>query len=1042
MKTHHFIQRFCSAIALLLVLSLSQSPVWASQKALHLSSDLNAPVVLSVATDDADFYVATTGDDVNAGTLAAPFKTLEKAKIAVREALPTATAEIKVYVRGGTYELTSPLEFGILDAGSASVPVTYSAYPEEVVEISGTETLSPTWTSYSENIMVANIGTGHSFDVLFANDTQQVLARYPNYDADIDILNGYAADAYSADRAATWSNPTTGLVRALHDKRWGGNSFKISGMSDGTPTLEWVGDNNRGSGIHDSYRMVENIFEELDAPGEWFYDQASGQLYLYPTTGMDLATATIEVATSEELIRIVGTSDTKVKYLTFDGFTYSKTARTLFSSTYEKLLRSDWAVARKGAIFIADAENITISNSTFDHLGGNAIFISAYNRNHLITQNEFTEIGATCVNIVGLTSAVRYPSTYEDHKTDIQDFTPGPLTDDYPKDITVSYNHMYNMGRFEKQTCGVNLAMAESITVSHNTIHRSPRSGLNVGTGTWGGHLFEYNDVFDCVRESNDHGPFNAWGRDRFWSYEDATSSESDGAIKAPYAFLDAWKTTIIRNNRFHYSEPTGFGIDLDDGCSNYEVYNNLILNSSVKLREGFGRKVYNNIAINRGSDFHAWYAECKDTVMHNITVVAKAYNLARLNATTIPSTLAVIDSNLFYNNGKSVSLPFATWTTLGYDANTVTADPLFTSPASKDYTVKTGSPALTQGFVNFPMDQFGKPGSPEPGAIDIVGDPNVLPADPEPLMGAQASSITSLAIQSAIGASDFNGVYLESVPADSYAASQGFLSDDLITSINGVKITTKQSFWLIYNIIKPGDVVAITRLRDQVESPASFIKMSDSETLNNTAGVVFGGTWQSQSRSDAFNGDLRYNRTAGRYFEIDFYGTGISYTSQTNSDMGDIDVYIDGVLNQTVSCYSATRMHQQTVFSVSGLSDGVHTLKAVNAGVNKYQLFDSYTISYNPGASALVSNGSASASLQLYPNPANDFLMIDTVKEMANVSVFNMDGQELWSQKASGTSLKLTLPSVNQSLLLVSVLFANGDKENQTIMMTSVACK
>lgn len=29
--------------------------------------------------------------------------------------------------------------------------------------------------------------------------------------------------------------------------------------------------------------------------------------------------------------------------------------------------------------------------------------------------------------------------------------------------------------------------------------------------------LIEYNDVFDTVKETGDHGSFNSWGRDRFW---------------------------------------------------------------------------------------------------------------------------------------------------------------------------------------------------------------------------------------------------------------------------------------------------------------------------------------------------------------------------------------------------------------------------------------------------------------------------------------------------------------------------------------------
>ncbi|MDF7799088.1 right-handed parallel beta-helix repeat-containing protein [Pontiellaceae bacterium B1224] len=597
-----------------------------------------------------DYYVATTGNDSHAGSMNAPFQTLEKAQLAVRAALPSAIDPIHVWVRGGTYYLGSALEFGTTDSGSASVPVTYSGYSNETVIISGAIPLSPTWTTHSGNIQVATVGSGLDFDMLFINNDLQVMARYPNYDEDTAILNGYASDAIGSTKVNSWSDPAGGFYRGLHGSRWGGNSYRITGKSGSSLNLDWVGDNNRGSGVHSTYRMVENIFEELDAEGEWFYDESDGKLYFYPPNGVDLSTAIVEAASLEELIRVVGTAETKVKYLTFRNFAFTGTHRTLFTREYEPMNRSDWRLARAGAIFIQDAENVTVSDSVFDRIGGNGVFFSAYNRNHLVTNNEFLDNGATCVNVCGSKVALWDTNEWDDYITDAADIDInteiGPKTEDYPKDITISYNHMFNMGRFEKQTAGVNLFLAESITVSHNTIHSSPRSGINICDGAWGGHIIEFNDVFDCIRETNDHGPFNSWGRDRFYSIGGYNHNGGDGAIKRPYAFLEAWKTTHIRNNRFHYDEPTEFGIDLDDGSSNYEIYNNLILNTSVKLREGFSRKVYNNIMINRGLDLHVWYDTCRDELFNNIIVNPSAYHPISVGGAGEEATT---DYNLFF---------------------------------------------------------------------------------------------------------------------------------------------------------------------------------------------------------------------------------------------------------------------------------------------------------------------------------------------------------------------------------------------------------
>ncbi len=47
-------------------------------------------------------------------------------------------------------------------------------------------------------------------------------------------------------------------------------------------------------------------------------------------------------------------------------------------------------------------------------------------------------------------------------------------------------------------------AMAMKIRVSNNSIYDVPRAGINIGDGTWGGHIIEFNDVFNTVLESGD----------------------------------------------------------------------------------------------------------------------------------------------------------------------------------------------------------------------------------------------------------------------------------------------------------------------------------------------------------------------------------------------------------------------------------------------------------------------------------------------------------------------------------------------------------
>ena len=77
--------------------------------------------------------------------------------------------------------------------------------------------------------------------------------------------------------------------------------------------------------------------------------------------------------------------------------------------------------------------------------------------------------------------------------------------------------------------------------------------------------------------------------------------------------------TTIIRNNRFRCDH--GWDIDLDDGSSNYKIYNNLCLNRGIKLRKGYYRTVRNNIMVNNTFHPHVWFTNSSDVFTNNIVM-------------------------------------------------------------------------------------------------------------------------------------------------------------------------------------------------------------------------------------------------------------------------------------------------------------------------------------------------------------------------------------------------------------------------------------
>jgi hypothetical protein len=227
------------------------------------------------------------------------------------------------------------------------------------------------------------------------------MARHPNFDPNVRHFNGFSPDAFRAERAARWVDPRGGFIHAMHVHEWGDFHYRITGKdAQGNVTYEGGWQNNRRMGMHPKYRMVENIFEELDAPGEWFHDAKTGTLYFYPPPGTDLATATVEVVRLRHLVEFRGGMDKPVRCIALKGLTFRHAART-FMDNKEPLLRSDWTTYRGGAILFHGAEDCVLEDCFLDQLGGNAVFVNNYNRRLTIRGCHIFQAGANGVAFVG-----------------------------------------------------------------------------------------------------------------------------------------------------------------------------------------------------------------------------------------------------------------------------------------------------------------------------------------------------------------------------------------------------------------------------------------------------------------------------------------------------------------------------------------------------------------------------------------------------------------------------------------------------------------
>ncbi|OFX31368.1 MAG: hypothetical protein A2W90_06870 [Bacteroidetes bacterium GWF2_42_66] len=754
-------------------------------------------IFFSCKQEVVEIYVSTDGNDQSSGGKGDPVKSLDKAReIAIKD---SGKKTIDILVEDGTYYLPNTLFLNAGFSGTEHHPITFKAVNEGQAIISGGEKLELKWKPFERGIFVASVTGDKTIDQLYVNGKRQRMARFPNTGEGKNVFDTWdlihsaapdpANDPLSPQRISRWNNPAGVYIHAMHSYLWGDMHWLVKGKNNnGSLNIEGGWQNNRPSSMHPRYRIVENVFEELDAPGEWYYNKQQEKLYYYPPEEINLEDAKIEIVRLKHLIEFNGSKGNPAKFITLDGFVFRHAART-FMENKDQLLRSDWTTYRGGAVFFDGAEDCIIENCEFDQLGGNSIFVNKYNRRIGVKSCYIHHSGANGVAFVGDSNTVRSP-LFRYGKQDFEkiDRTPGPKGDNYPANCYVEDCLITMTGRDEKQTSPIQISMSYKIRISHCSIYDVPRAGININEGTFGGHTIEYCDVFNTVLETGDHGSFNSWGRDRFWT-PDIRETAEEVAKYAELPKLDMLAPNIIRNSRWRCDH--GWDIDLDDGSSWYRIYNNVLLNGGLKMREGYGRTATNNIIINNSLHPHVWYPKSGDVFKNNI--VYGAYRPAVMNRGMDEDEKwgADLDSNLFVAN-ENDRLKYAE---NGCDVNSIVGDPLFQDAQNMNYQVKENSPALRVGFKNFPMDQFGVVSE---KLRKIAKTPKVpLPVSSDggetgkiyDWYGAKVKDVETLGEQSASGLSAISGVLLIDVPENSELVKFNLKTGDVILECEGVDI-------------------------------------------------------------------------------------------------------------------------------------------------------------------------------------------------------------------------------------------------------------
>jgi hypothetical protein len=349
----------------------------------------------------ADFVVSPQGDDAGPGTAQKPFASLDRARRAVREKVRAGlAADVAVLLRGGTYRLAGPVEFGPEDGGTPEHGVTFAAWPGERPVLSGGRPIT-TWKDAGDGTWLSAVPAGWRFRELFVNGRRATRARHPNdgylrvEKVGPDKRTGFT---FAAGDLRAWPDLANVELVFLHD--WSTSRIRLKAVDEASRTVTTAGPVGAGARHyamdwfepHPRY-YVENSATFLDAPGEWFLDEQAGVVSYRPMAGErpEALEAVAPAATALLLVRGGQDGARPVRNLRFVGLRFEHCAWPLpaggfaagQAAFHERRDGSPGGILRfpvPPAVHFEVAEDCRLENCAFERLGGSGVWFGSRTR--------------------------------------------------------------------------------------------------------------------------------------------------------------------------------------------------------------------------------------------------------------------------------------------------------------------------------------------------------------------------------------------------------------------------------------------------------------------------------------------------------------------------------------------------------------------------------------------------------------------------------------------------------------------------------------
>lgn len=565
----------------------------------------------AAAATQATFYVSPSGSDAAAGTKDAPFKTITQAQKAVRAINGSMTGDIEVILREGTYVLPSTVNFTEADGGKDGHYVRYKAADGEKPLITGGMQITG-WTIHDEanNIWKAE-GVDGRFRQLYVNNRKAVRACFPNVIAANEKGNGGFDHDFvrltkvdSSGRAFDVSADYVKNIKNIEDVEihlmiaWSENILRLEKAQVNGGTAKLIPkDPERTKLFHRAYPMLgtafmsnppkqqvfylENSYDLIDAPGEWYLDEKNQTLYYKPREGESMATAHVVAPRLNTLFSVLG-KDTKNKvgYMSFEGLIFAHSNYTRPSEegfldlqaanfnvdvlpdpsrgNWEKLNSNKYLLWRPDAAFrVENAHHFLVQGNVFSQIAATGLdFVSGTN-DDMIQGNAFFEIGA---------AGIMLGKFYQDSTTEIHiAYNPSDKDEISTRD-TVKNNLVTNVTNEHQGAVGIGAGYPRYVVIEHNEVSYTYYSGISIGFG-WtkqqtamtNNHV-NWNEIHHIARLLCDSGPIYTLSNQGTGSEIQHNYIHDNGTSK----WADYWNVPIY----------------LDEGSSGFTVKENVFKNS------------------------------------------------------------------------------------------------------------------------------------------------------------------------------------------------------------------------------------------------------------------------------------------------------------------------------------------------------------------------------------------------------------------------------------------------------------------------------